>query len=167
MNLFKKLTIAALSFTMAATPVSARIEEGTPDLLGLLMESGITVTVNGPNCSSGEYHGVYQFLGMKRELHLCPGSEVSADDHSTVRHETAHAIQHCVNTIRGTDLSTPIQEDPEALWADAQQYLHPQIIEWVLDTYEKQDWAVELEANIIERVMTAEELMKLFNKACR
>jgi hypothetical protein len=167
MNLLKKLTIAALSFTMAATPVSARIEDGTSDLLGLLMDSGITVTLNGPNCNSGEFHGVYRFLGMKREMELCPGTEVTAIDHATVRHESFHAVQHCVNTIRGTDLSTPIEQDPEALWANAQQYLHPDTIQHVLDTYPREDWGVELEANIAERVMTAEELIVLFNKACR
>ena len=167
MNPIQRIAIAALSFTLSATPVSARIEEGTPDLLSLLMDSGITVTVNGPNCASGEYHGVYRFLGMKREMDLCPGSEVTAIDHATVRHEAFHAVQHCINTIRGTELTTPLEQDPEELWADAQQYLHPQTIQHILDTYPRDNWGVELEANIAERVMTAEELSELFTKACR
>ena len=42
------------------------------------------------------------FVGMKREMHLCPGATVDAIDHATVRHEAIHAVQHCVNVARGT-----------------------------------------------------------------
>ena len=54
--------------------------------------------------------GVYRSRGFQRQLILCTGDVVDADDHDTVRHEVTHAIQHCVNVIRGTSLNTPIND---------------------------------------------------------
>ena len=163
MKLLKNLAIAAITAIATVTPAMARVEDGTADLLRLLADNGINITIN-ENCD-GTYHGVYSFVGMKRKMHLCPGETVDAIDHSTVRHEALHAVQHCVNVARGTAVNTPVM-DIDALVDAVNEDLPESVVTYVKETYEPKHWAVELEANLLEHTATAEQIAELFTKAC-
>ena len=164
MKLLKNITTAIAAVCLSVSPALARVEDGTSDLLKTLSDNGIHITFNSPNCD-GTHYGVYRFVGLKREMHLCPGNSVDAIDFSTVRHETTHAIQHCVNIARGTAVNTPIAEIPKLIEL-VNEHLSVDTVEYVKSTYPEAHWAVELEANLLEQIMTADDLKGLFVKAC-
>ena len=164
--MFKKILAAVTLSVMAALPVNARVEEGTRPLIDLLESSGIPVAVNGAECDSGIYNGLYAFQGMRRKIVLCPGETVDANDHAVVRHETWHAIQHCVNVARGTDTDTPIVEDTFRLMAEVQEVLSPSKIRAIQRAYPRDQWLVEFEAFTAQELYTADELAQLFKDVC-
>ena len=163
MKLLKNIAIGLITAVTTMAPAMARIEDGTSDLLRTLTDNGIALTIN-ENCD-GTYHGMYRFIGMKRELHLCPGTTVDAIDHATVRHEAIHAIQHCVNVARGTDALTPVM-DIDTLVAAVNEGLPESVVDFVKATYDPSHWAIELEANLMEYTATAEQIEELFVEAC-
>ena len=163
MKLLKNLAIAAITAATTIAPAMARVEDGTADLLRLMTDNGIVLTIN-EECD-GTYHGVYSFVGMKREMHLCPGPTVDAIDHATVRHEAIHAIQHCINVARGTAVNTPVMDIDELVEA-VNNELPETVVTFVKTTYPQEHWAVELEANLLERSATSEEIAEFFVGAC-
>jgi len=163
MKLLKNLAIAAITAVTTIAPAMARVEDGTADLLRLMTDNGIVLTIN-EKCD-GTYHGVYQFVGMKREMHLCPGVTVDAIDHSTVRHEAIHAVQHCINTARGTAVNTPVM-DMDDLVDAVNSELPESIVTYVKESYDPEHWAIEMEANLLERTATSDEIAEFFTEAC-
>ena len=163
MKLLKNLAIAAITAVTTIAPAMARVEDGTADLLKLMTDNGIVLTIN-EKCD-GTYHGIYQFVGMKREMHLCPGETVDAIDHSTVRHEALHAVQHCINVARGTDMLTPVMDIDDLVEA-VNNELPESVVTFVKETYPEEHWAIEMEANLIERTATADEIAEFFTEAC-
>ena len=164
--MFKRILIAAIAAAATIVPVSAEIQPGTGDLLETISDSGILVTINHPDCATNGAQGQYRWLGFQREMRLCPGDVVDAADHNTVRHETIHAIQHCVNVARGTDLDTPVIEDTEVLMAFVKEYLTRQQIRWITDVYPRDQWLTELEAFAGANAYTASDLEQLFREVC-
>ena len=163
MKLIKNLTVAAITAIATITPAMARVEDGTADLLKLMTDNGIILTIN-EKCD-GTYYGLYQFVGMKREMHLCPGETVDAVDHATVRHEAIHSVQHCVNVARGTDMLTPVMDIDDLVEA-VNNELPESVVTFVKETYPEEHWAIEMEANLIERTATADEIAEFFTEAC-
>ena len=163
MKLLRNLAVAAITAVATMSPAMARIEEGTGDLLKLLADNGIHVTIN--EVCDGTYHGQYRWIGMKREMHLCPGDTVDADDHDTVRHEAIHAIQHCVNVARGTHTDTPVM-DIDTLVKNVNEYLSSDRVNWIKTTYPEDQWATELEANLMAQMSTSTEIAEFFKEAC-
>ena len=111
--MIKRILMAAVAAAATIMPVGAEVQPGTGRLLETISDNGILVTINHTECATGTYNGQYRWLGFQREMRLCPGDIIDANDHNTVRHETIHAIQHCINVARGTNTDTPIIEDPE------------------------------------------------------
>ena len=163
MKLLKNLAIAAITAVTTIAPAMARVEDGTADLLKLMTDNGIVLTIN-EECD-GTYHGVYQFVGMKREMHLCPGATVDAVDHATVRHEAIHAVQHCVNVARGTAANTPVM-DMDDLVDAVNSELPESVVTFVKESYDPEHWAIEMEANLLERTATSDEIAEFFTEAC-
>lgn len=164
MKLLKNITTAIAAVCLSVSPALARVEDGTSDLLKTLSDNGIHITFNSPNCD-GTHYGVYRFVGLKREMHLCPGNSVDAVDHSTVRHESVHAIQHCVNVARGTASNAPIADIPKLVEL-VNENLSLDTVDYVKSTYPEEHWGVELEANLLELIMSADDIKELFLKAC-
>ena len=164
--MIKKLLIAAVAAAATFMPVGAEVQAGTTSLLKTMEESGILVTYNHADCSTNGANGQYRWLGFQREMRLCPGSTVDAIDHNTVRHETIHAIQHCVNVARGTNTDTPIVNEVEEFKAFVEAYLSPEEISWVMEAYDESQWLTELEAFAGAEAFTASELEKMFLDAC-
>ena len=158
--------MAAIAATATILPVGAEVQPGTSSLLKTISANGILVTINHSECITGRYNGQYRWLGFQREMRLCPGTTVDAIDHNTVRHETIHAIQHCVNVARGTTTDTPIGTDSEKFKAFVTEYLSPEQIEWIMANYDESQWLTELEAFAGANAFTSSELEELFLKAC-
>ena len=164
--MIKKLLIAAVAAAATFMPVGAEVQAGTTSLLKTMEESGILVTYNHADCSTNGANGQYRWLGFQREIRLCPGDTVDALDHNTVRHETIHAIQHCVNVARGTNTDTPIVNEVEEFKAFVEAYLSPETIAWVMEAYDESQWLTELEAFAGANAFTATELEEMFLSAC-
>ena len=163
--MFKQI-FAALAGLALCVPGQARLEEGTRPLLELMESSGIVISMNGADCISGEYLGVYKHRGMQRAMGLCTGATIDAEDHMVVRHETIHAIQHCVNMARGTDVYTPVIDDDAELMAFTLKYLSPEYVQNIQDVYPVEMWRIEFEAFAGMHAYTADELAEMFITAC-
>ena len=164
--MIKKIALAAIAAAATFMPVAAEVQPGTYQLLDTLNTNGILVTYNHDTCLTEDNHGSYRWTGMKREMRLCPGDTVDALDHEVVRHETIHAIQHCINVIRDTDTNTPVITDFEEFKAFVEANLSEKQIERIMEIYPKTHWATELEAFAGSNAYTAAELEALFLQAC-
>ena len=165
--MIKNILIATAAALVAVTPSFARVEAGTKSLLEAVDESGIVVQIDTQECiDEPGFYGWYRFSGMRRQLVLCPGDNVTAEDHDTVRHEAWHAIQHCINTARGTDVNMPIQPDHAKLLEQARGILSARTIEGIKSLYPEDEWLLEIEAAAAAEALTAEDIENLFRKAC-
>ena len=164
--MIKRILLAAVTAAATIMPVGAEVQPGTASLLETMDENGIVVTINHQECATGMYNGQYRWLGFQRELRLCPGETVDARDHETVRHETIHAIQHCVNVARGTHTDTSVIQDPNQLLEWARNYLSMKDIEWIQSAYDRSQWLTEIEAFAGARAYTSSELEEMFLSAC-
>ena len=165
-SIIKSLLAATAGLAMSVAPAHARIEDNTGELLKLLSRTGINVTINDSNYCNSATHGTYVFRGMQRQMNLCPGASIDANDHNTVRHETFHAIQHCVNTARGTAVNTPIQTDINKLAEIVNSVLSVDTVNFIKSSYPQSHWLIEFEAFVAAEVFTATELMKLYTDVC-
>ena len=164
--MLKKLVLAAVAAATAFMPVAAEVQPGTESLLRTVEEGGILVTYNVDACDTDNAHGSYRWAGLRREIRLCPGQTVDAIDHNTVRHEVIHAIQHCVNAIRGTSMDTPIITDRNDFEEFVIENLSQEYINRVLRVYPRDQWPTELEAFAGANAYTATELEKFFRQVC-
>ena len=164
--MIKRIALAAIAAAACIMPVAAEVQPGTASLIETIDENGILVTINHEECSTGTYNGQYRWLGFQREMRLCPGASVDARDHETVRHETIHAIQHCINVARGTNTDTPVMNDVDELMYWARQHLTMREIEWIQSAYDRSQWLTEIEAFAGARAYTSSELEELFLAAC-
>ena len=83
-----------------------------------------------------------------------------------VRHEVVHAIQHCVNAARGTSTDTAVIDDPDQLLVWAREHLTRREIQWIQDTYPRDQWMTEIEAFAGARAYTSSELEEMFLEIC-
>ena len=164
--MLKKLLMAAIAATATFMPVAAEVQPGTSSLLDTISSNGILVTINHEDCLTNGANGQYRWLGFQREMRLCPGRTVDAEDHNTVRHETVHAIQHCINVARGTDTDTPIIDDPDTFKNFVVENLSQEEIEWIMTMYDESQWLTELEAFAGAEAYTSSQLEQLFLEAC-
>ena len=165
-RIIKSLLAATAGLALSIAPAHARIESNTDELLTLLSETGVRVTINDPDHCGIGYHATYQHRGLNRQMNLCPGSSVDAIDHNAVRHETWHAIQHCVNSARGTDMYTPVQTDIDMLVDAVNQHLSVETVNFIKANYTEQELLLEFEAFVIAEVGTATELIEIYNEVC-
>ena len=164
--MIKKLISGLIAGLALAIPGEARLEDGTKPLLELMSSNGIALRYNNSDCTSGEYLGLYRHRGMKRAMVLCYGATVDAEDHMVVRHETIHAIQHCVNAARGTHVLTPVIDDDDDLMAFTREHLSEEAIEEIKRVYDPTHWRIEFEAFAGMHAYTADELAEMFSQAC-
>ena len=165
--MIKNIFAAVAAVAMAVTPAAARVDAGTLALINTVDDSDIDLRIDSPYCAQNPgVYGVYRSRGLQRQLILCPGETVDADDHDTVRHEVAHAIQHCINASRGTHRNTPIVNDPQKLIATALEVLGQERVEYIQSVYHRAHWLVEIEANLMAHLFTAAEIEKMFEENC-
>lgn len=161
------LSLALLSFTLhSAHSLAENISGSTKELIQTLRQAGIQLTINGIDCKLGIVHGSYIYNGMRRAMLLCPGETFDPIDHATVRHETWHAIQHCINVARGTDPSTPAQNNPAVYNAYISSHLSAKQIAHIKSHYPEEDWLLEMEALFAQNYFTTEKVTTWFRKSC-
>lgn len=166
MNLIIKSLIAlALPLTIPFQAM-ARVDAGTQTLIQTVNANGVRVVVNNDRCSQENILGSYRSRGLQRQMVLCPGKTVDAIDHATVRHEVFHAIQHCVNSMRGTHRNTPVQMDPTKLAQLVNTSVPANEVTFIKNSYSEDLWLVEMEATLVEHIFTAEEVQQIFLKVC-
>lgn len=160
----RNIVLAAVAAVSTILPAQARIEAGTKPLLDTLHQHGFIVNIDNQDCD-GSILGAYRTIGLKyREMLLCPNGTVDAIDHSTVRHEMTHVLQHCVNIQRGTDRNTPIINDLDKLAELVNTHVSADTVTFIKSSYPRDKWLVEFEANYIENTYTANQLIDLFYK---
>ena len=164
--MIKKLISGLIAGLALAVPGEARLEDGTKPLLELMSSNGIALRYNNSDCTSGEYLGLYRHRGMKRAMVLCYGATVDAEDHMVVRHEAIHAIQHCVNTARGTHVLTAVINDDDELMVFTRKHLSEEAINEIKRVYDPTHWRIEFEAFAGMHAYTADELAEMFSQAC-
>ena len=164
MKLIKSLALAAVTAVLTVAPALADSKDEY-DLIQTAKEAGILVSVNGDKCTQRPVYGVYTFVGMKRMLTLCPGAEVDPHDRRTVKHEVWHAIQHCVNTARGTDVRYPVNMDTDSFVSDINTHLSEERVNFIKASYPEDHWLVEFEAALAEQLPN-ETIDELFRMAC-
>ena len=164
--MLKRLCVAIVSAIATITPVSAEVQDGTHQLLQTLDDNGVLVTYNHPECASNGAFGQYRWVGMAREIRLCPGDTVDALDHNVVRHEVIHAIQHCVNVARGTNYDTPVITNEAEFTNFITENLTRREIDSITDEYPRDQWPTELEAFAGANAYTATELEEMFLDVC-
>ena len=164
-KLIKQLALGVAGLFLSVTPSLATVDPYTDDLLELMDDNGVTVVVDNAECD-GSFQGAYQFAGMRRRMVICTYGTVDAADHNTVRHETVHALQHCVNSLRGNPLNTPVIQDTDDLLTFAREHLTEEQLQWIVSNYPKEHWLVEIEAFAGANAYTSYELMEMFETVC-
>ena len=160
----RNLLVGAVAAVATVLP-SPAFAVTTYELIETVRQSGIKVTINSERCN-GTFYGSYQFHGMARTMNLCPGDTIDAVDHETVRHETWHAIQHCINTMRGTPANTPVVEDVNELAEVVNESLSEYTVSQIKSSYPTDHWLIEFEAYVAEKHLTNEQLQAHFVDAC-
>jgi len=166
----KNILMAAVAALATALPGHARVEPETATLLNMINDEGVVVMIDSSLCRAEEaLLGAYiTYQDNSRSMVICPGEEWDAEDHSTVRHEMAHALQHCVNIQRGTDRNTPIIDDTTRLSELVNKVVPEDQVVFIKSSYPREKWLVEFEANYVERALTSTQLIELWNKlGCR
>ena len=164
--MIKRILLAAVAAAATFMPVAAEIQPGTSSLLETIEAEGILVTINPDKCLTNGANGQYRWIGFRREVILCPGNTVDANDHNTVRHEVIHAIQHCINAARGTGMDTPIVDDANQFAEFIRANLTEEEIHWVTSMYDESQWLTELEAFAGAKAYTSSELEEIFINVC-
>ena len=158
------MALGALGLVLSVSPSLASTEATTLELIETMENNGISVVFNTDSCD-GTVYGKYMWAGFRRELVLCPGDTIDPIDHKTVRHEAAHAIQHCVNVAKERPLNTPIMSIDELVEA-VNETLSQERVAQIKSIYTEDEWAVEFEANVMAAVFTNSQLIHFFEKAC-
>jgi len=151
--------VAAVSFTM---PAFSKVDAGTPQLLQTLTEYGVTVHYNPPGCGQG-WAGRYS---TDKVMSLCYSGTPNADAHDTVRHETAHFLQHCATMRRGGRGITPLAINPTERTQWVSSVLRRGHINQIKSLYPKHVHQIELEAFAMAAHYDANDLIGLIKSWC-
>ena len=152
-------TVAAISMTI---PALAKVDAGSIHLLETLREYGVTVEYNPSYCSQG-FAGRYS---TAKVMTLCYQNMPTAEDHDTIRHETAHVLQHCANMRRGGRGIQPLAINPDQRNQWVKQVLKNSTISHVIETYPERAHQIELEAFAMAHHYDATQLANLVKAWC-
>lgn len=162
----RNLVIAAVAAVSTILPAQARVDPDTDTMLATINSNGIAVTFNTKDCKVHRIHGAYITVGhgggQRRELVLCTSGEFDAQEHETARHEMMHVLQHCVNTQRGTSRNTPIAS-LELLRDAVNTHVPESTVAFVKENYPQEKWLIEFEAQLAQRIFSAQDLIDLWN----
>ena len=157
---FIALTGAAV---LSLLPAQARVEKNTGALMRLVQSYGVKVEVNPTDCSSG-FMGRFVYL-PKLKMQICyQGTEPTAEDYDTVRHETWHYLQYCRNP-RALAL-VPLHKDRNAYIQFVHNALDDGAIQRIDISYPQHLRGIEYEAFAAARTYTATQLMSMVRQYC-
>ena len=167
--MIKRLLCSALGLSSALitlqTPVSAKYDPGTVELLQTVQRYGATVEYNPTHCRNSTYSGRYTVDG--RLLSLCYSGRPSANDYDTVRHEAWHFLQHCSAIRRGYGNNiTPVARQSSVRLQWVQNALTRDHIHRITTVYPAHTHAVELEAFAAADYYTAAQIAQFIRQWC-
>ena len=162
-NKITRALSALVASVALASPALARVEAGTPELMSLASEYGVTFLFNPSGCGQ-RYLGYYK--PRVQEIGLCYVGTPNADDHNTVRHEVWHFIQHCAGKRRGYQGLTPVSLDTVSRNMWVAQYLRPRHIDRIQAAYPKEVHATELEAFAAAEHYTSQQIGHVLRQWC-
>ena len=150
-----KYLLAGLAACFTVLPATARLDEGTYDLLRLVESYGVDVRFNTAICNDGSHAGSFKVTKGLPILSLCINPDnITADDHDTVRHEVWHFIQYCRTPASSTVLH-PLLKDRTKYNELIHYGLSGFTIERIRSNYPDDDELVELEAFAASQVLSA------------
>ena len=153
---------AALAACSIALPATATVQPGTLSLIKTVAGS-LNVVMNDTSCTPG-MAGSYQL--STKTLTLCPGSDVDADDHDTVRHEVWHAVQHCLTKDINKGLEPVVTKNTDDWWDFIGSNLSLKTAAWIHESYPKSHWDVEYEAFVMASTLTSAQIEEMFIRSC-
>ncbi len=161
--MFKPLAALIAAVTLAM-PATAKVDPNSVALLQTLQEYGVTVHYNSPQgCKPGR-HGSYNTAKI---MHLCyRGSQPTASDHNTLRHEAFHYLQHCANERRGGTGLRPLAIHPQERADFVLKALGSNYINSIKSVYPVKAHQIELEAFAAAETYTAAELITYIRSWC-
>ena len=163
-NLLKPVIAAISAAALSVTPVEAKVDSGTYELLQTVQELGFTVHVNSTKCAEKGFAGM--FIPYDESIHLCKGKGTpSADDHDTVRHEVWHIVQYC-GTPKTASALIPYTRDRDLFINRINDSLSENTINHVLRAYPDHVEIVELEAFAAAQALSAKEIQDILLKQC-
>ena len=162
MKLFNTMAAAAVAVVSMTMPAFSKVDAGTPQLLQTLTEYGVTVHYNPPGCGQG-WAGRYS---TDKVMSLCYSGTPNADAHDTVRHETAHFLQHCATMRRGGRGITPLAINPSERTQWVSQVLRRGHISQIKSMYPTHVHQIELEAFAMAAHYDANDLIGLIKSWC-
>ena len=163
MKLLHSIAAVAVAAVSMSVPALAKVDSGTPQLLQTLNEYGITVLYNPSTCRQG-FMGQYS---TEKVMTLCYSGQPTAADHDTVRHETAHVLQHCAAQRRGDNrgiVPLAINHTERNQWVSS--VLKQNTIAQIKSVYPSRVHQIELEAFAMAEHYSANELARLVKSWC-
>ena len=171
--------LATLTVGLAGSPVMAgEVYQDHANLWGTLQSVGVRTYLNPEQCWDSDNEGVSGFYVSTDKGHLVvcqdnktePNVEVkwTANDYDTLRHETVHLIQDCVDGVGDSSLIPILGDDLEQYVRDN---LPPSMIERIIKVYGERgasDAVIinELEAFSMAASIHPDKLGEAVNLAC-
>ena len=162
MKLLNYLAASAVAAVSMALPALAKVDPGTPQLLQTLTEYGVTVEYNPRDCGE-DWAGRYS---TDKVMSLCYSGKPDAKDFDTVRHETAHFLQHCATLRRGGRGITPLAINPGQRTQWVSQVLRRGQIDQIKSVYPVRVHQIELEAFAMAAHYDSNDLIGLIRSWC-
>jgi len=159
--MFKPLAALIAALTISV-PAVAKVDPGTVNLLQTLNEYGVSIQYNPSDCGSG-FMGRYN---TRKVMTLCYRGAPTASDHDTVRHETAHFLQHCASIQRGEPGLNPLAVNPTKRNHWVTSVLKPSQVRRIKSSYSPTVHQIELEAFAMAQHYTANDLIKYIKAWC-
>jgi len=159
--MFKPLAAFIAAITLSV-PAVAKVDSGTPRLLQTLNEYGVTIQYNPSDCGGG-FMGRYN---TRKVMTLCYRGAPNADDHDTVRHETAHFLQHCASIQRGESGLNPLAVNTTKRTQWVTSVLSAHKINRIKSNYSPRVHQIELEAFAMAEHYTANDLIGYIKAWC-
>lgn len=149
-------TVAIAAATVTGSASAAEIQPGGNRLFKSLDQAGVTYSMG--NCAE---HGVENLFGFfvpaKNHIHICDDVATTTEQQwETFRHEAVHAAQRCVNPSMAFTVNSSqflLQNGRQSDW------------EFIQQAYDREDWAIELEAFTLMRQSNA-QIAELVDTAC-
>ena len=158
----KRFLAALVAAATVAAPASARVDDGTPELLRTV-DQYVTVKVDPPRCDAGGVHGSWH--PASATLTLCTHGEVDAEDHDTVRHEVWHIVQTCL-TPDGADRLHPVIRNSKDWDELVLANISSRKLNWIIDNYPMHHVPAEIEAYVMAEHLSASQVQSAFIRNC-
>ena len=164
-NTLSKCLLAGLAACFTVLPATARVDEGTHDLLRLVDSYGVDVRFNTAVCD-GSKAGSFKVTRGIPILSLCVDPDnVTADDHDTVRHEVWHYLQYCRTPSSSTVLH-PLLKDRTKYNELIHYGLSGFTIERIRADYRDDHERTELEAFAAAELLSAQDIGNQVREYC-